>query len=159
MANFAASLLDEGAGKLNSDAFHTALATRAIKLSVTPDRDFLVVQLVTLTDNAKDAFRLLGMALAKPRFDPDAIQRVRAQIPATLQQEDEDPSDVASKAFFHAYFHDHPYSHAVDGTAATVGGVNAGDLKAFAASHWVRVDLKIAVSGDVDPATLESSSC
>jgi zinc protease len=154
LANFAASLLDEGAGRLNSDAFHIALANRAIKLSVSPDRDFLVVQLVTLTDNAKDAFRLLGMALGKPRFDADAIQRVRAQILSTLQQEDEDPSTVANKAFFRAYFHDHPYAHAVDGTPATVSGIGAGDLKAFATTHWVSAGLKIAVSGDVDPATL-----
>ena len=154
LANFAASLLDEGAGRLNSDAFHIALANRAIKLSVSPDRDFLIVQLVTLTDNAKDAFRFLGMALAKPRFDADAIQRVRAQILSTLQQEDEDPSDVANKAFFRTYFHDHSYAHAVDGTPATVSAIGAGDLKAFAATHWVSAGLKVAVSGDVDPATL-----
>ena len=154
LANFAASLLDEGAGRLNSDAFHTALANRAIKLSVSPDRDYLIVQLVTLTDNAKDAFHLLGMALARPRFDADAIQRVRAQILATLQQEDEDPSDVANKAFFRAYFHDHPYAHPVNGTPATVSAIGAGDLKSFATTHWVNSGLKIAVSGDVDPATL-----
>jgi zinc protease len=154
LASFAANLLDEGAGRLNSDAYHTALAVRAIKLSVSPDRDFLIVQLVTLTENAKDAFRLLGMALSKPRFDADAIQRVRAQILSTLQQEDEDPSDVANKAFFRAYFHDHPYAHPVDGTPATIAAIGAGDLKAFAATHWVNSGLKVAVSGDVDPTTL-----
>lgn len=154
LASFAANLLDEGAGRLDSDAFHTALAVRAIKLSISPDRDFLIVQLVTLTDNAKDAFRLLGMALAKPRFDADAIQRVRAQILSTLQQEDEDPSDVANKAFYRTYFHDHPYAHPVNGTPATIAAIGAGDLKAFAATHWVSAGLKVAVSGDVDPATL-----
>jgi zinc protease len=154
LASFAANLLDEGAGRLDSDSFHTALAVRAIKLSISPDRDFLIVQLVTLTDNAKDAFRLLGMALAKPRFDADAIQRVRAQILSTLQQEDEDPSDVANKAFYRTYFHDHPYAHPVNGTPATIAAIGAGDLKAFAATHWVSAGLKVAVSGDVDPATL-----
>ncbi|MGD0142423.1 MAG: pitrilysin family protein [Rhizomicrobium sp.] len=154
LAAFAASLLDEGAGRLNSNAFHTALANRAIRLSVTPERDYLLVQLVTLTDNARDAFRLLGQALAKPRFDADAIQRVRAQMLSTLQQEDEDPATVANKAFFHAYFHDHPYAHPIDGTAATIAAIGAGDLKSFAAAHWVNSGLKISVSGDVDPAML-----
>ena len=154
LATFAASLLDEGAGHLNSDAFHTALATRAIKLSVSPDRDYLIVQLVSLTENAKDAYRLLGEALAHPRFDADAIQRVRAQILSTIAQEDEDPSGVAIKAFFQTYFHDHPYAHPTGGTAAGIGAINANDLKAFAATHWVNAGLKIAVSGDVDPATL-----
>src|SRR5580698_2455797 len=32
LASFAADLLDEGAGKLNSQAFHTALSNRAIRL-------------------------------------------------------------------------------------------------------------------------------
>jgi zinc protease len=154
LASFAASLLDEGAGRLGSDAFHTALATRAIRLSVSPDRDYLIVQLVTLTENAKEAYRLLGMALAKPRFDADAIQRVRAQMLASLQQEEEDPSEVANKAFFRSYFHDHAYAHPTDGTPAAIAAIGAGDLKAFAATHWVNSGLKIAVSGDVDSAAL-----
>src|ERR1700730_16373383 len=38
LASFAASLADEGAGKLNATAFQTALSNRAIRLSITPDR-------------------------------------------------------------------------------------------------------------------------
>jgi zinc protease len=154
LATFAASLLDEGAGGLNSTAFQTALSNRAIRLNITPERDYLVITLVTLTDNAKDAFQLLGLALSKPRFDPDAIARVRAQILSSLAQEDEDPPTVAAKAFYKAYFHDHAYAHSVSGDPATVSAINQADLKAFAAEHWVRGDLRIAVSGDVDAATL-----
>ncbi len=156
LATFAASMLDEGAGTLNATAFQTALSDRAIRLSINPGRDYLVVSLVTLTDNAKDAFRLLGLAFSKPRFDPDAIARVRAQILSSLAQEDEDPPTVAAKGFYRAYFHDHPYAHAVSGDAASIAAINQGDLKAFAAQHWVRGDLRIAVSGDIDAATLAS---
>ena len=55
----------------------------------------MIVQLVRRsTENAKDAFQLLGLALSRPRFDGDAVARVRAQILAsTLQQDDEDPAD------------------------------------------------------------------
>jgi zinc protease len=154
LSAFAASLIDEGAGNLNATAFQTALSNRAIRLSISPNRDWLVVSLVTLTDNAKDAFQLLGLALSKPRFDPDAIQRVRAQILSSIAQEDTDPPTVAAKGFYRAYFHDHPYAHPVSGDAASVGAITQADLKAFAAEHWVRGDLKIAVSGDVDAATL-----
>ncbi|MGB8364771.1 MAG: M16 family metallopeptidase [Rhizomicrobium sp.] len=154
LATFAASLLDEGAGGLNSSAFQTALANRAIRLSVSPGRDCLVISMVTLTDNARDAFRLLGLALSRPRFDADAIARVRAQILTSLAQEDEDPASVAAKGFFRAYFHDHPYAHPVSGDAAGISAINQADLKAFATDHWVRGDLRVAVSGDIDPATL-----
>lgn len=154
LANFAASLLDEGAGNLNATAFQTALSNRAIRLSVEPKRDYIVISLVTLTDNAREAFRLLGLALSRPRFDQDAIARVRAQILAALGEEDEDPATVGAKGFFQAYFHDHPYAHPVIGDGKSIVSITQADLRAFAASHWVRGDLRIAVSGDVDAAGL-----
>jgi zinc protease len=154
LAAFAADLLDEGAGRLNANAFQTALSNRAIRLTVTPERDFLIISLVTLTDNAKDAFQLLGMALAQPRFDQDAIARVRAQILSGLAEQGEEPASVATRGFYRAFFHNHSYGHAIDGDAASVAAINAGDLKSFAATHWVGGGLKIAVAGDVDQATL-----
>ena len=156
LAAFAASLLDEGAGNLNANAFHTAIANRAIRISASADRDYLTISMVTLSTNAKEAFRLLGLALSKPRFDADAISRVRAQMISDLQQGDEDPATVAAKGFFRTFFGDHPYAHPSDGEPAGLAAIQAEDLKNFAATHWVRSGLKIAVSGDADAATLKS---
>lgn len=155
LANFAADLLDEGAGSLKSNAFQTALANRAIRLSVTPGRDDLIVSLVTLSANAKDAFQLLGLALSHPRFDADAIARVRAQILADIADQDENPDAVAEKGFYKTYFHDHPYAHPIIGDAATVAAINAADLRHFAATHWISRGLKVAIAGDVDASTLD----
>jgi zinc protease len=150
LANFAAELLDEGAGAMKAGAFQTALSNRAIRLSVTTDRDYLIVSLVTLADNAKDAFDLLGQALARPRFDADAIARVRAQIIANIADQGQDPDEVAQKAFFRAWFQGGPYGHAIEGDAQSLGAIGASDLKRFAATHWVSRGLKIAVAGDVN---------
>lgn len=154
LAAFTADLLDEGAGKLNSTQFQTALSNRAIRLSITPDRDYLVISLVTLADNAKDAFQLLGMALSQPRFDADAIARVRTQILSGLAEQDEEPGAVAAKGFYRAFYHDHPYAHPVAGDAKSVSAIGVADIKAFAASHWVGGGIKIAISGDADRETL-----
>jgi zinc protease len=156
LANFAADLLDEGAGTLKSDAFQTALSNRAIRLSITPERDWLVISLVTLSDNAKDAFQLLGLALSRPRFDADAVARVRAQIISNIAEQDEDPESVADRAFFRAWFHEHAYAHPITGDRASVAAINAGDLKRFAASHWVSRGMKVAVSGDVNEDRLRA---
>lgn len=154
LANFAAELLDEGAGTLKANAFQTALGNRAIRLSVTTDRDYLIVSLVTLSDNARDAFDLLGRALAHPRFDADAIGRVRAQILALVSAQAEDPEKVAQKALLRTVFRDSAYAHPIEGDAASLGAITAHDLRRFAATHWVARGLKIAVSGDVDEAAL-----
>jgi len=155
LANFAAQLMDEGAGNLRADAFQTALGNRAIRLSVTTERDYLIVTLVTLSGNARDAFQLLGTALTHPRFDTDAIARVRAQIEADIADQEDDPNAVAEKGFYLTFFGDHAYAHPGSGTAASVSTINAGDLRRFAAAHWVSRGLKVAISGDVDRNSLE----
>jgi len=154
LASFAASLLDEGAGRLDSKAFHDALADKAIQLSVDADRDWTVVSLVTLTANAKDAFKLLATALAHPHFDGDAINRVRAQMLQNLKQQDEDPSEIVARNFHQVYFGPHPYGHSTDGTPPGLVSITRNDLVSFAANHWVRNGVKIAVAGDVNAATL-----
>jgi zinc protease len=154
LAAFAAAMLDEGAAKLDSKAFHTALADKAVQLSVEPDRDDMIVTLVTLTANAKDAFKLLGLALSRPRFDADAVARVRAQMVQAVQQHDEDPSEVAAREFARAFYPGHGYGHPTDGDVPGLMAVSRDDLRAFAGAHWVRGGLKIAVSGDVDKQTL-----
>src|SRR5437588_43885 len=135
--NFAAHLIDEGAGTLRARAFQPALGSRAIRLSVTAELDYLIVSLVTLSSNAKDAFQLLGQALSRPRFDGDAIVRVRGQILADLAQQEQDPPAVAEKGFYQVFFADHPYAHSVAGTARSISTINTADLRRFAATHWV----------------------
>ncbi len=156
LASFAASLADEGAGNMNSQAFQSALNSHAIRLSVTAGRDDLRISLVTLSANAPEAFRLLGLALSAPRFDAAAVARVRAQILASLQQDEEDPGTIAAHGFYRHFFGRHPYAHPVSGTPAGINAITAADLKAFAKRHWVQGHAAIAVSGDVDAATLKT---
>ena len=156
LAAMAAALLDEGAGKMNSQAFHAALDDKAIQLSVSPNRDYIVIRLVTLTENAKEAFQLLGLAMARPRFDQDAIQRIRAQMIESIKQDEQEPPTVASKEFTKLFFAGHPYGHPVNGELNTLPAITQNDLRQFARTHWVRGGMKIAVSGDVDEAELKS---
>jgi zinc protease len=154
LAAIAASLLDEGAGDLPSDAFKQALESRAIKLSASAERDFLVVSLTMTTENADEAFRLLGMALAHPRFDAEAVERMRAALLADLKQEEQNPSQIAAKAWFAAYFGTHPYGRPSNGTVSGLNAIKIDDIKDFAADHWVRSPAKIAVSGDITETQL-----
>src|SRR6185295_598841 len=48
LASFAGAMLDEGAGQMDSKAFHEALANRAISFSARAERDYLVISISTL---------------------------------------------------------------------------------------------------------------
>jgi zinc protease len=155
LANMMASLLDEGAGDLTSDAFKQALESRAIRLSASAERDYVVVTLTTLKENADEAFRLVALALGHPRFDAEAVERIRVMLQASLKQDDEDPAKVAVKAWYGAYFGPHPYAHPTAGTPAGIAAIKSDDIKNFAADHLVRGGIKVAVSGDITETQLK----
>ena len=154
LASLAASLLDEGAGNLSADAFQAALAAKGIALEVHCDRDTAIVSLTTLSANAKEAFRLLGLALSRPRFDGEAVNRVRAQMLQAIELSREDPAAVAEKGFYSLYFGPYTYGRPVDGEPHGLAAVTPQDLHAFASAHWVRGGLKIAVAGDATTASV-----
>jgi zinc protease len=154
MASLAAALLDQGGGNLEADAFQTALAARGIQFDVEAGRDFTVVTLMTLSQDAKEAFRLLGLALNRPRFDGQAVARVREQMIQDIALGDEDPSVVAERGFYTLYFGPYTYGRSVGGDKRGLEAITPQDLHDFALTHWVRGGLKIAVAGDADAATI-----
>ena len=154
LANFAASMMDEGAGGLDSKAFHEALANRAISFSARAERDYLVIGITTLKENAPEAMHLLQLALTRPRFDAEPLARVRAQIIQSLEQDQAEPPRVAARAFMRDFFGGHAYAHPVAGEIGSVSSVSAADLRNFVRSHWTKYGLKVAVAGDITPSLL-----
>jgi zinc protease len=143
-------LLDEGAGDLDSDAFQEALAARAIELSFHTGPDSIGGSLKTLLTHADEAIRLLAMALAEPRFDAPAIERVRAQMIASLRYQQNDPGVMASRRYFREAFLGHPYSRPSSGTIESVSAITRDDLVAMHRALIGRGGLKVAAVGAFD---------
>jgi zinc protease len=154
VANMLSGLLDEGAGDLDSQAFQGALDEYSIELSFDADRDTFGGSLKTLVENRDEAARLLRLALTEPRFDPEPVERIRAQIIAGIQSGERDPDNVAGEALTAAAFPNHPYGRPVEGTLETVSLIAADDLRAFHGKNIARDNLKIAVVGAIDSAEL-----
>src|SRR5215207_9378374 len=145
VAQMLARLLDEGAGPYSSDAFQERLAARAIELSFNAGPDAVGGSLKTLVRHADEAFALLRLAFAEPRFDADAIERVRAQTIAGLRYQANDPNVVASKRFFAEAFPDHPYGRPASGTVGSVAAITRDDLVRLHRAVMTRSRVKVAV--------------
>ncbi len=152
LATMVSGLLDEGAGDLDSQAFQGRLEDLAVGLTFSADADTFGGRLKTLTDNRDEAFRLLHLALAKPRFDADAVDRVRGQMQVALQQEEQDPQALAGRAFSAALFPGHPYGRA--NTEASIKAISDNDLRGWVGGHLSRDRLVVSVVGDITPAQL-----
>jgi zinc protease len=150
VANMVASLLDEGAGDLDARAFQERLEERAISLSFSAQRDSLRGSLKTLFDHREQAFDLLRLAMNSPRFEAEAIERVRSGILAGLRRRTTNPSDIAGDRWFARAFPDHPYGRPTRGTLESVAQIGVGDLRDFHRNTIARANLKIATIGSID---------
>lgn len=150
VGNMVSSLLDEGAGDLDSRAFQQALQELAVHISFNATRDHFRGSLRTLSHNRDRAFDLLKLALTAPRFDDDAVERIRGQILANLRRQTTNPNDIASRRWWQAAFPSHPYGRPVDGTLESVPQIAVADLKAYMGQVFARGTLKVAIVGDID---------
>jgi zinc protease len=155
-ANLVASLLDEGAGDLDSKTFHARLERKAIELGFQAERDTLRGTLRTLTENRDEAFDYLRLALTKPRFEDTDVEIIRSQILSNLRRATTSPTDIASLRWWQTAFADHPYGRPVNGSLESVPTVTADDLKDYTRRVLARANLKIAVVGDIDAEAVKA---
>ncbi len=156
LAHFTAGMFDEGAGPLDARAFQQKLQRLAVSLRFNPSEDYLAGAMQTLSANRQEAFELLRLSLAEPRFEQDAVERVRGQATAMLRRQANDPDRRAYLAFSAAAFPDHPYGKPIEGTEETVRTIRREDIVAAHKRLLARDNLKITVAGDIDAVELEA---
>jgi zinc protease len=152
-ANLAGDLLDEGAGDLDGDTFHKRLENHAIELGFQIARDYFRGSLRTLNEHRDEAFDLLRLALSSPRFDADAVERVRGQVLASLRRDSTNPSSIASRRWWETAFPGHPYGRESSGTLETVPRITADDMRDYVRRAFARNGLTISIVGDIDAKT------
>ena len=154
VANFLTAMMDEGAGDIKSAEFQERVEELAMRMSYEDARDTLYGNFETLTVNRKEAAELLKLAVTKPRFDGDAVDRIRKQLLAGLAFDARDPDKVAGKAWNAVAFAGHPYGRPANGTTETIGAIKRDDLEAYRRRVFARDTLKVVAVGDIDAAEL-----
>lgn len=148
------ALLDEGAGDLDSLSFQKRLEEDAIRLGFESRKDQFYASLNTLSENKASAFEMLKLALTKPRFDEEAVERIRRQIQVLLARNAEDPDTISSLAWYKTAFEGHPYALPRQGTSESVAAITVEHLRDYVTQTFARDQMKIGVVGDIDAETL-----
>lgn len=155
-ANMTAALLMEGAGDMNDKAFAEALENHAIRMDMSVDEDFFDTSVECLSPHKETAFSLLGLALTKPRFNSDSIERVKAQTQTILRQQEGNPGYQLQKAWANAAYGDHPYSNPSAGTKDSIPALQRSDFNDVTRKYLTKENIVIAVVGDITEAELKS---
>jgi zinc protease len=149
-----AGLLEEGAGELDASGYAEAVEAVAARFGFDAGLDSVTVSAEMLTEFRDESLELLRAALTEPRFDEQAVERVRAQVLSSLRSDQSDPETLAARAFYAAAFPGHPYARPREGTLESVAGLDADDIRAAHDAALVRDRLKLAVVGDITPEEL-----
>jgi zinc protease len=160
LAAFGARLLTEGAGELDASAYQERLSELGATLTFTADRDTLVGRLSAVRDSRTQTFELLRLALTDPRFDADAVERVRKSRLAELARLATDPNYVARRAWWQGVFPNHPYGRTPEGTEADITTITADDLRSTFMRRIAKENLIISAAGAISAAELaEALDC
>ncbi len=149
-AQLMASLLDEGAGDLDDEAFQLRLEESAVELSFSASRDQISGSLRVLAAKRDEGAALMALALSSPRFDEDAVERVRESYLAGLRREANDPSSMASRALFKALYPAHPYGESPRGTIETMSALSVTDVKDRHEALLARDNMRVTLVGAID---------
>jgi zinc protease len=154
LSDLVSSVLDEGAGDLDSFAFQSELEDRAISIRYNVDPDMTRGRLTTTSVNFSRGVELARLTLTEPRFDEEPVERIRRQILVSLARQAERPGYIASRKLFEVLFGDHPYARPNDGTAETISAIDRADMKNWVKRRFARDRLIIGAAGDITPEDL-----
>lgn len=149
VVNLMTATLEEGAGEMDSRGFAEARDALAASFNFDAGTDSVGVSAQFLTENRDQAIDLLREALVNPRFDQDAVDRVREQVLSNLRSNEKDPGTIASERFDLLAFGDHPYGSSGDGTIETVAALTRDDVVAAHKTALARDRVFVAAAGDI----------
>ena len=149
LANLTASLLDEGTLTRTSRQIAEQIDFVGGSLEAHAAEDFTTASTRVLKKDADLGFALLADMLQHPAFHKQEFERVRTQILGEIVSDDDDPGNVAMKAFHQLIFHGHPYSWPAHGTEETLNKITVADIQQFHAREYLPNQTILVIVGDL----------
>jgi len=147
--NLMTALLEEGAADRDAQGFAAEAEALAARFRFQAYDDTILVSASVLTENRDAALELLRTALVAPRFDADAVERVRGQVIANIRSDATDPNAIAGRRFDEIAYGDHPYATSGDGTIESVSALTRDDLVAAKDRVMARDRVFVGAVGDI----------
>ncbi len=157
LSGMLSGMLDKGAAGLNADQIAEAFESVGAKFSAGSARDMSWINLRTLTleEQMLSALYIWQKVIEKPDFPDVDFERLKKQALVGLQAEKQNPSSIASKAFYKNLYGDHPYATPKNGTEKTIGTLTTKDLKDFFKKYYVNKNGQLALVGAISKQQAE----
>lgn len=154
VAYFAGYLFNEGAGDLDAKDLMGRLMRIGSTFASNALTESVYVNFAAPSAHRDEAFALLKLAIASPRFDTEPMERARRVALAALEQENVDPGSRAMRSLARLLYGPTRYAEPIHGSRAALARISEQDVRAYRGKVFARDNLRVAVAGDIDAKTL-----
>lgn len=150
LTNFAFGLMKEGSGDLDATAFANRADDISARIGFASRADQVEVSGLFLVETLDEGVDLMALAMTKPRFDAEPIDRVRKRILSAIAQAETEPGTIAQNTWWSRAFPGHAYGRDRNGTAETVNGFGVDDFKRAHQRLMTTANAYVAIVGAID---------
>jgi zinc protease len=149
LAYLAARGLLLGTSKRTVNQVNEELDFMGASLNSSAGRDYATLSLRILKKDLDRGLHLFMEVLTQPTFPEEEIRREVEKTLAAIQSEEDQPEEVAEKAFQKALFLNSPYGHPVEGTKESLPHITQERILRFYQSHYHPNNAILTVVGDM----------
>ncbi len=112
------------------------------------------VTVSTLSKDIDEALEILKEVLRYPVFDPEAVERYRADRIQNMKLRNSETRTIEAREWAFLVYGDHAYTRQFRQTQASLESISIDDLRAFHRKYFFPKNLVVAAAGDFDPQAL-----
>lgn len=112
-------------------------------------KDFAILGMQMLKKDLESGTGLFLEMAMHPSFPPDDIQKEKDDIIGKLRSKEDNPMDIANRAFERSLFANSPYAGDAEGTEKTLRPLGADQLSKFYQSFYRPNNAILVIGGDV----------
>lgn len=157
LANLTARLLTYGTQRRTALEISDTLDFIGAGLSAGCGEDLATVSMTVLKKDLGTGLELLAEILTLSTFPQEQIDRQKQSIVASIKAREEDPGDIAQRRFAAALFPESPYGRPVEGSEASVKGLEQKNLRDFYEHHYRPNRTILSVVGDISHQEIQQA--
>ena len=138
-----------GTSKQTFNSINEALDFMGASLNVSANKDYATISLRVLKKDLEKGLGLLAETITRPIFPEEELRKEAHKILGAIKSAEEDPGEVAEKAFNRIVFQDSPYSHPVEGTKESVPKLTREDVVRFYKTFYHPNNALLSIAGDI----------
>ena len=139
----------QGTSKHTVNQINEELDFMGASLNSSSGRDYATLSLRVLKKDLDKGLDLFMEVLTQAVFPEEEVKREVEKILAAIQSEEDQPEEVAEKAFLKTLFLSSPYGHPVEGTRESVPKLTREGIVRFYHSYYHPNNAILTVIGDI----------